>query len=376
MADLKTIIQITQDQLKKQVPTHQAVLNALDSLRSREAEVVSRRAGLRDGKVETLQHIGADFKVTRERVRQIESQGLQKFRTELKKKPLADILRLALGLIRDRGGAVSTERLAAEFLPESQQTASGQNALAFLLEQSGEVVTVHESKELRAHYGLTKGHVEAAKATVAALTDILKQNRTSLTPTRLLDAIAKRNGANDQSRLITEPLIESVLEIGLAFVPADDRQWGLATWPDINPKNIREKTLYVLRKVGNPLHFKELTEKIKQSHFDKKPVTTQAVHNELINGDEFVLIGRGIYALGEWGYLPGTVSEVITGVLKKAGRPMEREAIVEAVLKQRHVSRNTILINLQEKSKFARHGKARYELAGPDPKGEPKPDKE
>jgi hypothetical protein len=40
------------------------------------------------------------------------------------------------------------------------------------------------------------------------------------------------------------------------------------------------------------------------------------VHNELIRNKDFVLVGRGIYALKEWGYEPGTVSHVIEAILK------------------------------------------------------------
>ena len=104
------------------------------------------------------------------------------------------------------------------------------------------------------------------------------------------------------------------------------------------------------------MHFSDIAKTIKGSTFKRKDVTTQAIHNELIKDKRFVLIGRGIYALKEWGYLEGTVADVIRKILSDAKGPMERSQIVEEVLKQRHVSENTILINLQEKSKFKRVG--------------------
>lgn len=365
MADLKTIIQITQDQLKKQVPTHQAVLTALDALKSREAEVIARRSGIRDGKVETLQEIGEGYGISRERVRQIEKQGLKRFREQLDKAPLADILKLAVGLVREAGGVIGADSMAREFLPESQHTPAGTAALAFLLETSEKVVAAPESKEAAASYGVTKSHLAAAAAVRPILAEVLAAQRQPMSPAELLTTLATRDDLGDTSHLVTEPFIESVLEIGRRFVPAgDDGRWGLADWPDINPRNIRDKTLYVLKETGTPLHFTDVTEKIRAAKFDAKPVTTQAVHNELINGDQFVLIGRGIYALKDWGYLTGTVAEVITQVLAKAGKPMERSEVVKQVLEQRHVSENTILINLQDKSKFTRVGKSAYIIAG------------
>ncbi len=285
MADLKTIIQITQDQLKKQVPTHQAVLTALDALKGREAETVARRHGLRDGKVETLQEIGEDYGVSRERVRQIEKQGLKKFREQLGKAPLADILKLAVGLVREAGGVIGTESLAREFLPESQQTPAGHAGLRFLLETSEQVVVSPEDRDAAACYALTASHVAAADAVGPMLEEELARVRRAMTPAELLTAFAKRDDLGDHSHLVTEPFVESVLDIGKKFVPAGEGKWGLATWADINPRNIREKTLYVLKEAGTPMHFTDVTERIRAAKFDAKPVTTQAVHNELINGD-------------------------------------------------------------------------------------------
>ena len=113
------------------------------------------------------------------------------------------------------------------------------------------------------------------------------------------------------------------------------------------------------------MHFSEIASSIKDSEFKRKDVTTQAIHNELIKDKRFVLIGRGIYALNEWGYKKGTVADIITEVLKKAGEPLHRDEIVKRVLKDRHVKETTILLNLQSKSAFKRVAKATYTLAEP-----------
>jgi hypothetical protein len=96
-------------------------------------------------------------------------------------------------------------------------------------------------------------------------------------------------------------------------------------------------------------------------HFDSKRVNLQAVHNELIRCSDFVLIGRGIYALKEWGYQSGTVLEVIESVLKDA-KEMEQEEIVKAVLERRQVKRITILLALKNAAKFTRVGRKQYRL--------------
>ena len=136
---------------------------------------------------------------------------------------------------------------------------------------------------------------------------------------------------------------------------------GLSAWRDINPRTLRDKILYILREVQKPLHYVEISNRISESRFDKKVINVQAVHNELIRDEYFVLIGRGIYALREWGYQDGTVVEVIAGILKEKGA-LDREQIITEVLKKRQVKRITILLNLKNKPIFERVGRDAYGL--------------
>ena len=116
------------------------------------------------------------------------------------------------------------------------------------------------------------------------------------------------------------------------------------------------------------MHFSDIAKTIKGSTFKRKDVTTQAIHNELIKDKRFVLIGRGIYALDNWGFSKGTVADIITDVLQTAGEPLHRDEIVKRVLKSRQVKETTILLNLQSKSQFKRVAKATYALDVPTTK--------
>ena len=111
------------------------------------------------------------------------------------------------------------------------------------------------------------------------------------------------------------------------------------------------------------MHFSDIASAIQESDLRRSDVTTQAIHNELIKDARFVLIGRGIYALKEWGYSKGTVADMIVSILKKEGGPLHRDEIVKRVLKQRQVKETTILLNLQSKPQFKRVEKATYDLA-------------
>ena len=111
------------------------------------------------------------------------------------------------------------------------------------------------------------------------------------------------------------------------------------------------------------MHFSDIAKAIAASNFKRKNVTIQAIHNELIKDSRFVLIGRGIYALSNWGYYKGTVSDVINKILSDSPTPLTREEVVKQVLKHRQVKETTILLNLQNKQLFKKVGKNSYTIA-------------
>ena len=65
---------------------------ALESLTERERQVVKLRFGLEDGRARTLEEVGKEFNVTRERIRQIEAKALRKLRHPTRSKRLKDFL--------------------------------------------------------------------------------------------------------------------------------------------------------------------------------------------------------------------------------------------------------------------------------------------
>ena len=118
-----------------------------------------------------------------------------------------------------------------------------------------------------------------------------------------------------------------------------------------------------MRKHGKPMHFHDITKKINEIGFDHRQAYPPTVHNELILNSEYVLVGRGIYALREWGYVPGVVADVLEAILKTAQEPMSRDALIAKVLEQRMVKKNTVALALTNKNKFRRLADGRYTLA-------------
>ena len=111
------------------------------------------------------------------------------------------------------------------------------------------------------------------------------------------------------------------------------------------------------------MHFTEIADKINETKFDDRKAYPPTVHNELILNSQYVLVGRGIYALKEWGYKPGVVAKVLLDIIKKNEGPMSRDGLVREVLNQRIVKKNTIHLALTDKTKFKRLSDGNYDLA-------------
>jgi DNA-directed RNA polymerase delta subunit len=84
---------------------------------------------------------------------------------------------------------------------------------------------------------------------------------------------------------------------------------------------VRDYAYLAVKKHGSPLHFREVAQLIEKMFHRKAHIAT--THNELIKDSRFVLVGRGMYALKEWGYTSGVVRDVIREVLREKG-PMPR----------------------------------------------------
>jgi len=333
--------------------TEQFVQDILTSIeREREREIIARRFGLFDRK-ETLEQIGELLGITRERVRQLEKSVIARLQHAAEQGELshvADIETIFLEQLHQNGEAARISRLSD--LVTAENTRTDQSRIAFLASLCPSLVVIEDNDRYHYAVGVSKVRDEKTiKATVAKLVDVIKK----LGEPSDIEAIAKNADIADAKQA------EALASVSKDLATLNGR-WGLIKWPMVNPKNIRDKIYVILKEHGKHMHFNEIAEAIKDSEFKRKDVTTQAIHNELIKDKRFVLIGRGIYALKEWGYAKGTVADIISEVLREAGEPLHRDEIVKRVLKSRFVKETTILLNLQGKSQFKRVAKATYTL--------------
>lgn len=322
------------------------VKKLLTSLPERSRTVLEARFGLGDSAERvTLEAIGKRYGITRERVRQIENHALG----ALKKSPAFASAQEAfheLERIIDGLGGIVCEDDLLNFMTKDK---SMQNHIYFLLVLGDPFKFRKEDDEVNRCWYVDPelaGKVEGAlKSLYAGLSD------EDLIPEgEMIDRFLKElQTLNDKHR--NEEVLRRWLAISKGIGKNPLGEWGPAGSPNVKTKGIRDYAYLAVKKHGSPLHFREVSGLIEKMFNRAAHVAT--THNELIKDDRFVLVGRGMYALKEWGYTTGVVRDVIRDILRKHG-PMTRDEIVKEVLKERHVKAGTIVVNLQNQKYFKR----------------------
>lgn len=328
-------------------------------LSPKEKEVVMKRFCLDNGPRLTLEKIGQQYAVTRERIRQIEKIALGKLRRTVLNSKLSTVNELANGIVKSHGNVCVEPVIISEVLSAlgTQNEVDG-HIVRLALHINPLIEKTEKSNVYTPFWSFKEISIADIEHAIAVGTESL-QGSGDVVPFQQLAQMVQTK-LQQQGKQMETTTILSALEADKRLKKTKDG-FGLMTWRHINPRSIRDKAYIVLKKEGHPLHFVEIANKIIENGFDKKMVTVQAVHNELIRYDQFVLVGRGLYALKEWGYKKGTVSEIIEGLLRKKS-PLSKQEIIAGVLKQRQVKKGTISLNLQKNTSFIRVGRAMYSL--------------
>lgn len=337
------------------------LLNILPQKRAK--DIIIKRFGLDGGEKKTLEEIGKSYGITRERVRQIEAATL----AELKKSKATDHIKLLEKTLEDllceHGEIMEHETLVDTFTKRVGVSGTHNGIIEFVLELSDKFVDFNEDEKLKKSWGLRGTTLARAQKIISAARDVLREKKKPFKEKEIVDLIVQHKDINaEDEALKNKKAVLSYLKLSKEILKNPFNEWGLSHWNEISPRGVRDKAYVVLKKNGKPLHFRKITELINEKGFSKKKANIQTVHNELIKDSRFVLVGRGIYALTEWGYKPGTVTDVIISVLKSKGGSLPKDEIIKEVLKQRLVKKNTIILSLQDKNKFQREATGVYSL--------------
>lgn len=330
----------------------EATKKLLSQLSKRAQDVIVSRYGLGAKAARlTLDAIGKKYSITRERVRQIENHSLAAVRKSKAYKDLEPVFSELKALILELGGLVSEKDLL-KHLSKDQAT---QNHFHFLLVIGEDFKREKEDEEFKHRWNVDAELSKKIENALRKLYSKLSDDELVFEGDLITSFIDEVKDLNEKYK--DEEIIKRWLSISHKIGKNPLGEWGKSSSANVNAKGMRDYAFLVIRKHGSPIHFKEVAKAISQ-YFDKK-AHVATTHNELIKDPRFVLVGRGLYALAEWGYMSGVVKDVIHKILEKEG-PLSKEKIVEKVLKERYVKENTILVNLQNSKFFKKDKEGRY----------------
>lgn len=327
----------------------------LSVLTKRGQDVVVNRYGLGPtGAKMTLDAIGKKYGITRERVRQIENHSLALIRKSKEYKESQAALDELKAIIIELGGIVAEKDL----LKHLAKDLPTQNHLNFLLVVGEQFIREKEDEDFRHRWSVDPELSKKIQTALKRLYSGLSDDELVLESDLINDFLEEVKDVNEKYK--NEEVIKRWLSISHKIGKNPLGEWGKTDSPNVNAKGMRDYAFLVIRKHGSPIHFKEVAKAITQ-YFDKK-AHVATTHNELIKDPRFVLVGRGLYALAEWGYMSGVVKDVIRKIIEKEG-PLTKDEIVKKVLKERYVKENTILVNLQNNKFFKKDKEGKYSNA-------------
>jgi len=368
------------------------IQNLFGELNERERDVLTRRFGLNGKEKETLEGIGSVHKLTRERIRQIETAAVKKLR-QLKRAEnyVAGLKRVINQLIEEHGGLMEKEYLldnlvnfsAGGYRGRDGDLSTHKNNLDFLISKllHDHFEEVNSHQYFKPSFKLKHQLLDHLEALGAELLEKIKEAKTIFRTDELFDLASNLESYKnyqekfdtpnnlDISNVLKNELFEENAELVNANKPIYSLlqaakhieqnkfgHWGQYDWREIKPKTINDKIYLVLKNHGKPMHFVDITHRINEIDFDGKKANAATVHNELILDKKYILVGRGLYSLKEWGYQKGTVAEVIEEILKQAESELTRDEIIDKVMAQRLVKRATIILALMNRNKFEKTG--------------------
>lgn len=333
----------------------QIVKALLKSLPDRAQEVITRRYGLgKDTEKMTLEAIGKSYGITRERVRQIENYAITNIQKSKEYEAQAPAFKELEAMVHSMGGLIAEEDL----LDVVSKDKSTQNHVYFLLVLGRAFKWQKEDEHFKHRWHIDDNHSKKIEEALRKLYKNLKDDDI-IPESEMIDTFLNHiEDMNDQFR--NEEILKRWLSVSKKVGKNPLGEWGVSHSSNIKAKGMRDYAFLVIRKHGSPIHFREVAKQIQKMFGKTAHVAT--THNELIKDPRFVLVGRGLYALSEWGYMSGVVKDVIRNVIEKNG-PLTKKEVIEKVLKERYVKENTILVNLQNPKYFKKDKEGKYSIA-------------
>ena len=330
----------------------------------KERLVLMKKFGLGWQKGVPLQRIGQEYNLTRERIRQIETQALMRFRRLVVwNEAYMSVLSEAKAILDAHGGILWEDSLIAKIINRNICKFTKEE-LKVILISDFDVTYLKRNKLLYKAFYIEPLFEDLLTKMALYVNNYFEKTKKSEDMYEFI-AKVKEDFVKDYKDI---PYLKNDLFYVNFFsiirnVSVFDWKIGFDDFADVNPNTMKLKLYYVMKRLNKPVHYQELPAKI-MDYFPNKSCKINTIHNELVkNNDLFVNLGLGRYGLKEWWYEGGVVKDILVRIFEKNGRPMAVKELCKEVLKEKMVSPNTVMLNLQKyKDTFERVDKWVYQL--------------
>lgn len=342
----------------------QALSEILRELPERERDIVKRRFGLGTEK-ETLQEIGNDFDLTRERVRQLQDKSLERVLPKVERHPFAQQLsaeaREHLGRTRIRRG----QTLLRAFAEQHGLSPATQNIVQFFLISHKKLTHQPETNDLHSFWGDSASRAKLAQHILKKLLVLFLRNPKKLWQSEEMLSLVEKELKRHLGVRASADELRDFLRILKPVGQSPANEFGILSHPRVGPSSLADKVAFVLDQAQKPLHFSEIHSALSKltglegefiSRRWQKRYSTQSIQNLLIMGKDFVWTGMGTYALTGWGFRPGSILERMRDIVKRE-RQISRDKLEELLGKERRFSKITFEAYLRNKTHFKLEGK-------------------
>lgn len=327
----------------------------LRGLGDRARDVLTERFGLTNEDQKTLEAIGTRYGITRERVRQIERLALDTLRKSKAFEEEAPLYQNLESILEDFGGIVHEDELLSS-LSKDKVT---QNHFHFHLVLANETFTKHKDDgHFKARWHIDEKVANHVHDSLHALHEKFTHEHL-VSEAEIIDHFINELHTDIAHHTKSPEILKRWLALSKKLSKNPLGEWGRSDSSNIKVRGVKDYAYLIMRKHGSPMHFREVAKEITTTFGRKTHMAT--CHNELIKDPRFVLVGRGMYALKEWGYRGGVVRDVIRDILDREGA-MTKEEIIDRVLKERYLKKNTVLVNLQNPKHFKKLSDGTYTI--------------
>ena len=288
----------------------------LCTLPQRQRDVLELRHGMHNGRAQTLERIGRQLKVTKERVRQIEKQAMNELHSQ--GVTLGRVSQQVRGALESAGGVARLEHLTQEV---DNRTSGGALSLGGLVR----LILRLDPEIIKARingigvWALGGSPVATIPKIRALCTSMLRDARLGLSfevvVTRILEELS-------------DPRMDRAFVAGVIRacpgVIVSDNVWLFHPCRKSGPRLV--KIIRILRQAGQALHFSELTERLNKEM--EKQSSLLAVYELLRRNPEFfVRVARGTFGLREWESQKFGVIDLFDSYHEREVDPMIRTAM-------------------------------------------------